>query len=447
MTKRKVITVLALSVMMSSAIGYSGAYNIAYAASNSQAVVNANYNLASAENAALVLDQRSGSNAIALSLELSKEYDRSITSFEISIQLDQSKIKNVTMDWNKAFTTNNCRYTYNKNTGELRIYVVDSKDLLNDRKITIGNMGIVSDDTSKFSSSLVLQEVKTVDLQHNSDVISVGGETHSIAYTPTSTPTNKPSSNNSNTTSYFVYAQEIRLNKTKETIVVGKTLDLTATILPSNASNRTVTWSSDNEKVAKVTADGKVTAIARGKANITARSNDGANIKATAVITVNAKNVKATSVKLSKTSLALKPKASTTLKATVSPSTATDKSVVWSSSNPKVATVVNGKITAKAVGTTIITVTTKDDSKKKATCKITVADIKLNRTKATIAKGKSISLKATVSGKSKSVTWKSSNSKVATVSKTGKVTAKKAGTAVITVKANGVTTVFKVTVK
>lgn len=447
MIKGKAITVLTLSVLMSAAIGFSEPQKIAYAADNNQVDVYVDEDLVSKENASLVLNQKSGSNDIALSLELSKEYDKSITAFELCLQLDQSKIKDVTMEWNKEFATNHCRYTYDKKTGELRIYVVDSKDLLDDRKISIGSMRIVSDETSKFNSSLVLQELKTVDLQHNSDAITVDRATHNIVYTPSSTQTDKPSTDNPDTTPSIIQVQDISLSKTKETLEVGKTLSLTATVLPYNASNRSVTWSSDNDKVATVSADGKVTAIGKGTANITVRSNDGTNIKATAVITVRAKTVKATSVKLSKTSLTLKPKASTTLKVTISPSKVTDKSVVWSSSNPKVATVKNGKITAKAVGTTTITVKTKDGSNKKATCKITVADIKLNKTKATLKKGKSLTLKAKVSGKSKKVTWKSSNSKIATVSKTGKVTAKKVGTATITAKANGVTTTFKVKVK
>lgn len=453
MIKRKAITVLAMSVMMSAAIGFSAQYKTAYAATNDQAVVYTDEDLVSQENATLVLNQTSGSNDVTLAIELSEDYDKSITSFEVCLELDQSKIKDVIMEWNKEFTVNHCRYTYDKKTGELRLYVVDNKDLLNDRKITIGSMSIVSDETSKFNSSLVLQELKTVDLQHKSDVIMVDRTEKTIEFTPSPTQTDKPSTDKPSTekpdttTPIVLKVQNIKLSKTEETLEVGKSVSLTATVLPSNAANTSVSWYSDNENVAKVSADGTVTAVGKGTANITVSSNDGSNVKATAVITVKAKTVKVTSIKLSKTSLVLKPKKTATLKVTISPSKATDKSVVWSSSNPKVATVKNGKITAKSAGTTTITVTTNDGSNKKATCKITVADIKLNKTKATLKKGKSLSLKATVSGKSKKVTWKSSNTKIATVSKTGKVTAKKAGTATITAKANGVTTTFKVTVK
>lgn len=88
------------------------------------------------------------------------------------------------------------------------------------------------------------------------------------------------------------------------------------------------------------------------------------------------KTVKVKSVKLNKTSQKLLQTQTYTLKATVSPSNATNKAVTYKSSNTKVATVdAKGKVTAKAAGTATITVTTKDGSKK-ATCKITVTGVK-----------------------------------------------------------------------
>lgn len=465
MLKRKAITVLTMSVALSISMGSSTPLMNVYAEASDQEVVFLEQVLEGKENAGLVINQNSGSNDINLVLEFDDEFDKSVTSFEVLIQLDKSKIKNVTMNWNKEFTKNHCRYTYSEATGELKLYVVDNKDLLSDRKITIGSMNIVSNETTNFNSSLVLQELKTVDLQHNSDAVTVDRTAHSIEFTPSKTPTVTPSVTPTVTPTPMpttaptatptptpkpskpstIKVQSIRLSKTKATLVIGKTASLTATVAPTNASNKSLTWSSDNEKVAKVSSDGKVTAVAKGTATITARSIDGSNIKATAVITV--KEVKATNVILSKTSLALKPKQSTTIKASVFPSTVTNKSVVWWSSNPKVATVKNGKIVAKSAGTTIITVKTKDGSNLKATCKVTVSDIKLNKTKATLKKGNSLTLKATVTGNSEKVVWWSSDRKVATVSKTGKVTAKKAGKATIYAKANGVTTTFRVTVK
>ncbi len=455
MIKRKLTSVFILSAILSLTIGGYTPNLIAHATSKQQV----SYSILDKETTSLVLHQKNGSNEIALAFEVRKDYDKSITSFELCIQLEPSQITGVNLTWNKALTSNQCRYLYDQKTGELRIYVVDSKDLLEDRKINIGNMTIVSNANSAFNSTVVLQEVKTVDLQHQSDVLTVNRDSQTIVYTPTSTPINPPSTQTPSTsvtpnitptttpTPSLIKVQEISLNKTKATLEVGKTLSLTTTVLPWNASNPSVTWSSDNEKVAKVSANGKVTAIGKGTAKITARSKDGSKVSSSAVITVKAKTVKATKVKLSKSSLALKPKASTTLKATVSPSNVTNSSIVWWSSNPKVATVKNGKITAKAVGTATIYAKTRDGSNLKVACKVTVSNIKLNKTRATLKKGKSLTLKATVTGKNKKVTWKSSDSSIATVSSTGKVTAKKAGTATITAKANGVTATFQIVVK
>mgnify|MGYP004694279389 CR=1 FL=1 len=132
----------------------------------------------------------------------------------------------------------------------------------------------------------------------------------------------------------------------------------------------------------------------------------------------------------------------TTLKVTTN---LTDK-ITWESSNTKVATVnSNGVVTAKAKGTAVITASC---GEYKVTCKITVKNpsLKLTKTSATVKAGKTtkISAKATPSGK---ITYKSSNTKIATVSSKGIVKGKKKGTAKITVTCNGVKKVFTVKVK
>ena len=82
----------------------------------------------------------------------------------------------------------------------------------------------------------------------------------------------------------------VTLNKSKLTITAGKTKTLTATVAPTNANNRRVTWTSGNSKVATVTADGKVTAIKAGTAIITVKAKDGSGKKATCKVTVKAAN-------------------------------------------------------------------------------------------------------------------------------------------------------------
>lgn len=80
----------------------------------------------------------------------------------------------------------------------------------------------------------------------------------------------------------------ITLNKTATTITAGQTETLSvSSVTPDDATDQTVTWSSDNEAVATVDADGKVTAVALGTANITATANDGSGVTATCAVTVS----------------------------------------------------------------------------------------------------------------------------------------------------------------
>ena len=109
---------------------------------------------------------------------------------------------------------------------------------------------------------------------------------------------------------------------------------MTATVSPSNASDKTVIWSSSNEQVAKVDASGKVTTVALGEAVITAKAGEK-----TAACKVTVKPVPVASVTLDQTMIEIKIGESVTLTATVGPENATDKTVNWSSSDPSVATV------------------------------------------------------------------------------------------------------------
>ena len=223
--------------------------------------------------------------------------------------------------------------------------------------------------------------------------------------------------------------------KTKE-LVEGESFTLKATVSPDNASDKSVTWSSSDEAIAKVDQNGKVTAVKAGTATITVTTKDG-NKTASCAVTVIAK---VASVSLDKTAITLAEGETQTLTATISPDNAQDKSVTWSSSDEAVAKVdQNGKVTAVKAGTTTITVTTKDGGKT-ATCAVTViakvSSVSLDKTAITLAEGETQTLTAIVSpdnAQDKSVTWSSSDATVATVDQNGKVTAVKAGTATITV--------------
>ena len=128
------------------------------------------------------------------------------------------------------------------------------------------------------------------------------------------------------------------------------------------------------------------------------------------------------------------------LKETVTPANATNKNVIWSTSDSKVATVSqSGIVMTKSGGKCTITVAT-EDGDKKASCQVTVrvpvTKLKLNRKKLVIKKGKKYKLKAKILPKDatvKKVFWRSSNKKVATVSKKGVIKARKKGKCKITV--------------
>ena len=174
-----------------------------------------------------------------------------------------------------------------------------------------------------------------------------------------------------------VPVQSVSLDKTTLDLNVGEDITLVATVLPSNADDKTVTWSSSNTAVATVSSTGKVTAVAAGEAVITVTTTDG-NKTATCTVTVTNPAVPVQSVSLDKTTLDLNVGENATLVATVLPENADDKTVTWTSSNTAVATVdATGKVTAVAAGEAVITVTTTDGGKT-ATCSVKVNDKEAN---------------------------------------------------------------------
>lgn len=227
----------------------------------------------------------------------------------------------------------------------------------------------------------------------------------------------------------------LTLNYSKKTIAKGKTFKLVANVIPSTASNKEVTWTSSNTKVATIDKNGTIKGIAGGTTVITCKTKDG-NYAAVCIVTVKES---VTSITLNKKSYKLGVGKSFTLKATVKNSTATNKGVYWKSSNTKVATVNSkGKVTAKRLGYATITAVAKDGSGVEASCNIRVvvpvSSIKLNKTAITLVEGRTTKLKATVrpaKATYKTGKWTSSNTKVAVVSSNGTITALSEGTAII----------------
>ena len=186
--------------------------------------------------------------------------------------------------------------------------------------------------------------------------------------TTTTTTTTLPPTTTTTTTKAPIRVTSVKISPTTFTLRVNVKKQLVPTILPSNATNKGVIWTTSNTKVATVTSGGLVTGLGKGKATITLTSVDGSK-KATCVITVV---IPVTGVKLNATKATIKVKAKKQLTATISPTTASNKAVKWTSSNTKIATVTSsGLVTAINPGKATITVVTTDGSKK-ATSVITV---------------------------------------------------------------------------
>lgn len=164
---------------------------------------------------------------------------------------------------------------------------------------------------------------------------------------------------------------EITLNKTSLVLEVGASERLTASFNPPEAPNKGHTWTSSAANIASVDETGMVTAVAEGNAVITAQALDGGKM-ASCNVQVVGEIVHVTGVSLNVTNSTIAIGEQLQLAATVSPETATDKTVTWTSGNHNVATVDgNGLVTGVAEGTVVITATS-NDGDKKATCQLTV---------------------------------------------------------------------------
>lgn len=163
-----------------------------------------------------------------------------------------------------------------------------------------------------------------------------------------------------------VAVERVTLDKSTLTLVVGQEAVLTAAVVPDDADNRTVAWSSSDPSIATVSDAGKVKAIALGSATITASAGGGKS--ATCTVTVDPIAVE--SVTLDQTELTLKRSQNATLTATVLPDDATFPTVGWTSSDPSIATVSDaGTVTAVKPGTATITAEAGGQS---AACAVTV---------------------------------------------------------------------------
>lgn len=269
---------------------------------------------------------------------------------------------------------------------------------------------------------------------------TVGGKSDVCALTVTE-PTAKP-----------VPVTKVTLDREEVELTVGETVTLTATLLPSDATDKTVNWTSDDPSVATV-ENGLVTAASAGTTAIKATAANG--ISTSCTVSVSERTIPVKRIDLDRETLDLIIGESDTLTATVYPANATDQTVSWSSDNNAVATVENGVVYAVSVGSAKITAMTSNGIE--ASCAVTVSTkpipvtgIVLDPTKLTLEPGKTATITATVSpaeATDKSITWTSTNDSIATVDGKGLVTAVRKGSATIkAVTSNYIAAVCTVTV-
>ncbi len=256
-----------------------------------------------------------------------------------------------------------------------------------------------------------------------------------------------------------VLVSSISLDKTSATVKPGDTVTITATVLPADATNKSVTWTVSDSGIATIADNGNVVTVRgvkNGSVTVTAKAVDGSGQSAACTVTVQADApVLVSSISLDQTSATIGPKGTVTLKATVVPENATNKGVTWTTSDSSVATVsTTGVVTGLKPGTAKITATAVDGSGKSATCTITVKEsaLTLNKNTISVPIGGTGTLTLT-NTTGASVTTQTSNAAAASASVSGNTvtitvpkTAKGGDTAKLTFKAGDRTAECTVTV-
>lgn len=241
-----------------------------------------------------------------------------------------------------------------------------------------------------------------------------------------------------------VKVTNVALDKTDAGIIIGETVQLTATVAPEDATNKDINWTSTNPSIATVSDSGVVTGVAAGTAQIYATSVSNSACYAICDITVAAQKVAVTGIEFSdnifNTPYEVNIGKSLTLSPTIKPSDATNKDIKWTSNDSSIATVTNGKVTGIAEGSTTITATTVDGGySASVTVKVTkptvyVTGITLNTEQMTVdvkATKKLIAAVTPADSTDKTITFKSNNNAIANVSADGTVTGVSPGTTLI----------------
>lgn len=242
-----------------------------------------------------------------------------------------------------------------------------------------------------------------------------------------------------------VLVSNIDLNVRSKTLAIGETIQLSALILPEHASTKIVDWTSTNPFIASVNEFGFVTAISEGKTQIIATTTDDSNLSAICEITVEKQFISISQIRITPSDTTLVVGQTMVLNAIIIPNDASNKAIVWSSTNPSIAIVsAAGEVKAIASGEAIIIASTQDGSNLSAMCQITVKtepiyveSIDLNPSTIEGCVNETYHLEANVlpvTASNKDLKWTSSDENIATV-ENGEVKLESVGTAIITARA------------
>ena len=255
-----------------------------------------------------------------------------------------------------------------------------------------------------------------------------------------------------------VKVQQITLTPSTSSVVVGESLQITAKVLPENATNATLKWKITPENILKLTATaGQFTAQQVGEALVRAEAADGSGITAECKVVVKPRLVQSISLNATQKELIIGD--SFTLTATLSPENATNHNVIWKLVSGNAISLSNtGVIQAKKVGEALVRAETADGSGITAECKVVVKprmvqSISLNATKKDLLVGETFTLTATAmpeNATNRNVVWKLVSGNAISLSNTGVVQAKKVGEALVRAEAadgSGITAECKVVVK
>ena len=238
-----------------------------------------------------------------------------------------------------------------------------------------------------------------------------------------------------------VPVSNIKILEKNPTALVGGTFNISEIVAvePENATEKGVVYALDSDKYATIDENGVLTANERGDVTVTITSKEAVDKPKSATVKVTV-HQPAKTLTLNETSVNMGKGSSYQLEATVEPENADDKSVIWTSDNPDIATVSSkGKLSAKACGECDIICTTNDGSEVTTTCHVIITQlvnsIKLAEAKINLPKGNTYKVEATVlpeDATNKELQWASSDESIAKVTTEGTITAEKGGDCEIT---------------